>query len=622
MSPSRCSAFQTGHTVLDSRTVPRLALGDALQRLMAESEAQEEPEEAPAVEAPDLPETPRAEGYKSAADFLQDEISEMRQNCKSEILAIESFQNSEKVLQGQLKSIMADFAAEEEQAAETSLLIQKWQRSYGDEMRQRKAECSSLELELQKEAENVKNLPQQQLKLQAHLDQELHACEAMRDSTDKLEVEIREASQSEHDDLSTVRAEMTASQMSQNMVDRKLQRAEKEEQEQLHIARALLEDLHLTEVAASSQENTLRQVKRVAEKEEESEADVLGLLEFRESEMRQFQLAVGEDQEFSSPQSELQQLLSELEQVARKSGRAKQELHEQQQRTEDLACRLQHLEDEASELQSAEALALALQKSFKGTARDPEVAAMQVQLSGLRGQVVSHQKEQKALAGRLLEVMKTVPGAAVASSRFALELDEVDGSENAERLQKLELLQAESREEQEREENSAQQLVQELPGPSPREDGLQPEQKQEEPEEAPQRLVQDPQDPPAEPQVSEAPAAEVPPSPAPVEAQPSRPSQARSQAPQEQALKGKAARGKEGKSREDKAALRQLRHQLAEEERRLRLWETSNTERRHAMHLETQLISDSIREIGIRCQMLVGKHRALLDDRKRLEAEA
>ncbi len=38
--------------------------------------------------------------------------------------------------------------------------------------------------------------------------------------------------------------------------------------------------------------------------------------------------------------------------------------------------------------------------------------------------------------------------------------------------------------------------------------------------------------------------------------------------------------------------------------------------------MNPRLISDSIREIGTRCQMLVDKHRALLDDRKRLEAEA
>lgn len=40
------------------------------------------------------------------------------------------------------------------------------------------------------------------------------------------------------------------------------------------------------------------------------------------------------------------------------------------------------------------------------------------------------------------------------------------------------------------------------------------------------------------------------------------------------------------------------------------------------VHVKPRLISDSIREIGTRCQMLVDKHRALLDDRKRLEAEA
>eukprot|EP00913_Durusdinium_trenchii_P005321 g4966.t1 len=81
-------------------------------------------------------------------------------------------------------------------------------------------------------------------------------------------------------------------------------------------------------------------------------------------------------------------------------------------------------------------------------------------------------------------------------------------------------------------------------------------------------------------------------------------------------------RGEEAGEAKGKVVLKKLRQQLAEQERKLRQWEAAQLERRRAMGQETQLISDSIREIGIRCQMLVGKHRVLLDDRKRLEAEA
>ena len=603
--------------------VPRLALGDALQRLMAESEPQETASQAPVEEASEAPETPRAEGYKSAADFLQDEISEMRQKCKSEVLAIESLGNSEKVLQGKLKSIMADFAAEEEQAAETSLLIQKWQRSYGDEMRQRKAECSSLELELQKEAENVKNLPQQQLKLQAHLDQELHACEAMRDSSDKLEVEIREASQSEHDDLSTVRAEMTASQMSQNMVDRKLQRAEKEEQEQLHIARALLEDLHLAEVAASSQENALRQVKRAAEKEEESEADVLGLLEFRESETRQFQLAVGEDQELSSPAQELVQepeAAAEPPEVseplvapipARPSAVA-QPSRPSQQRPQALQQQLKlqaHLDQELHACEamrdSSDKLEVEIREASQSEHDDLSTVRAEMTASQMSQNMVDRklqraekeEQEQLHIARALLEDLHLAEVAASSQENALRQVKRAAEKEEESGADVLGLL--EFRESETRKFQLAVGEDQELSSPA-------------------QELVQEPEAAAEPPEVSEPLVAPIPARPSAV-AQPSRPSQQRPQALEQ--AKGKAVR-KEGKSREDKAAVRQLRHELAEEERRLRLWETSNSERRHAMQLETQLISDSIREIGIRCQMLVGKHRALLDDRKRLEAEA
>ncbi|CAK9024446.1 Lipase_3 domain-containing protein [Durusdinium trenchii] len=98
-----------------------------------------------------------------------------------------------------------------------------------------------------------------------------------------------------------VKAEMMASQMQQTVVDRKLRRADAEEKEQMALAKTTWEKLHLAEVAASNQEQSLRQVRRTAEKEEECEADVLGLLEFRECEMRQVELSLGEADTASPP---------------------------------------------------------------------------------------------------------------------------------------------------------------------------------------------------------------------------------------------------------------------------------------------------------------------------------
>ncbi|CAE7843347.1 unnamed protein product [Symbiodinium necroappetens] len=71
-----------------------------------------------------------------------------------------------------------------------------------------------------------------------------------------------------------------------------------------------------------------------------------------------------------------------------------------------------------------------------------------------------------------------------------------------------------------------------------------------------------------------------------------------------------------------KAALKKLRLQLAAQEGKMRQTEAASAERREAMRRETQLLADSLREVGLRCHMLLGKHKMLLDDRKRLEAEA
>lgn len=753
----------------------QMALGNALQRLMAHSEAADSKEEILDTGESNPP-TPRAPSgvseYKSSADVLQDEIQEMKHQCKSEMIAVDSLENSEKALQAQLRAIMADFAAEEEQAAETMVSIQKWQRLYGDEMRQRKAECSFLQQELQKEAENAKDLPQLQSKLQLQLDQELHACREMKDNTEYLDVEFREAAQSnEKDDLSTVKAEMMASQMQQNMVLRKLQRAEEEEKEQMHIAKGLWENLHMTEVAASMHDNTLRQVRRVAEKEEETEADVLGLLEFRECEMRQLELSLGESGTaggqmgdnrasiagpgaellHSAPDmAELRSLLKELGQIARKHGTAQTELSQQQQRTRDLAHRLQQLEDESAQHQNSEAMALAEFRTRReeelhysselhershsqsmppaaGTASaktsgadvpkgaDGETAELQTRLVSLRSRAATMLKEENEAATKLAKMQQEENEAAAKLSK--LQQEEKEAATRLSETQQEEKHAATKLMETQQEENQAATRLSETRQAISKAQEAQAQARLKrqavkqkatskveeamsanEPKKEHERLGKEEADSSkkghqkvAEEQarlnvnrseatsqkediqsarlsetlkvIAKAEAATDLAS-AKEHAKQARQQLAEEQAPlnvnrseatsrkkgekptakrfelpkasKEQAAKGqrqlevKAEAQKAEPNKEDqdadaknnKALLRKLRQQLAEEERKLRQWDTNQMERRQAMHLETQLISDSIREIGTRCQMLVDKHRALLDDRKRLESEA
>ncbi|CAL1150849.1 unnamed protein product [Cladocopium goreaui] len=796
----------------------QMALGNALQRLMAHSEAADSKEEILETGESNPP-TPRAPSgvseYKSSADVLQDEIQEMKHQCKSEMIAVDSLENSEKALQAQLRAIMADFAAEEEQAAETMVSIQKWQRLYGDEMRQRKAECSFLQQELQKEAENAKDLPQLQSKLQLQLDQELHACREMKDNTEYLDVEFREAAQSnEKDDLSTVKAEMMASQMQQE-----------EEKEQMHIAKGLWENLHMTEVAASMHDNTLRQVRRVAEKEEETEADVLGLLEFRECEMRQLELSLGESGTaggqmgnnrasiagpgaellHSAPDmAELRSLLKELGQIARKHGTAQTELSQQQQRTRDLAHRLQQLEDESAQHQNSEAMALAEFRTRReeelhysselhershsqsmppaaGTASaktsgadvpkgaDGETAELQTRLVSLRSRAATMLKEENEAATKLAKMQQEENEAAAKLSKLqqeekeaatrlsetqqeekhaATKLMETQQEENQaatrlsetrQAISKTQEAQAQARLKRQAVKQKATSKVEEaMSANEPKKEherlgkeeadsskkGHQKVEDQarlnvnrseatsqkediqsarlsetlkviakaeaatdlasakEHAKQARQQLedqarlnVNRSEATSQKEDIQSARLSETLKVIAKAEAATDLASakehakQARQQLAEEQAplnvnrseatsqkkgekptakrfelpkaskepaakgqrqleVKAEAQKAEPNKEDQDadaknnKALLRKLRQQLAEEERKLRQWDTNQMERRQAMHLETQLISDSIREIGTRCQMLVDKHRALLDDRKRLESEA
>ncbi|CAE7028556.1 unnamed protein product [Symbiodinium natans] len=388
----------------------QLALGSSLQRLMADA-----PEYSPgehgslsrqgtdASLTDSGPPTPRADQslYKSEADILHDELQDMRNRLSSEEMAISGLESSQKSLEAQLRTVMIDYTAEEEQAAETDALLQKWQRSHGEDLRQFKAECDALRADLDRETEHWQDLPQRQAKLRKQLKMEVDAFRDLQDKTGNLEVEIRQAAQSSaNDDVSTVKAEMMTSQMQQNVVDRMLRRAENEEKEEIRLAKSLWEDFHVAEVTAQAKEDSYRQLRRVAEKEEESELDVVGLLEFRESEMRQLEQAMAEMDSTSSPSQisqrpsvscdvpftrrssmrasisgppgagtaellrglpdlqERRKLLKELASTSRAQSTWQAELQQQQQRTRELEYRLQQLSDEAAQLHSSEAKAL------------------------------------------------------------------------------------------------------------------------------------------------------------------------------------------------------------------------------------------------------------------------
>ncbi|CAJ1432656.1 unnamed protein product [Effrenium voratum] len=457
----------------------QMALGSALQRIMAESATGDPGSSQQNAEHPESgPPTPRAETeYKTEADFLHDEIQDLQERCNAEMRAIDGLENSEQALQAQLRAVMVDFIAEEEQAAEADAMLQKWQRAYGDDLRHFKAECNALRQDLHKETENAKDAPQRDKKLRSQLDHELHACRELQDNTDKLEVELRQAAQAnENDDLSTVKAEMMTSQMQQNVVDRLLRRAEGEEKEQMRIAKNLWETLHATEVTAQSREDTHRHLRRVAEKEEESEADVVGLLEFRESEMRQLHGAMEEDTastrgdmgkrssmrgSISGPPggvdllrlmpdlAERRVLVKDLSRTSRSLSTWQTELSQQQQRSRELEHRLQQLEDEANQLHNSEAKALTeyglrkeeeqklaaecrereyvvqaevrranLEKNQMQGTRHKERAELQAQLAQLRAELSEKRREEEASKAKLAETQKAI-AASEAAERVA-----------------------------------------------------------------------------------------------------------------------------------------------------------------------------------------------------------
>ncbi|CAE7023062.1 unnamed protein product [Symbiodinium sp. CCMP2456] len=215
----------------------QLALGAALQRLVADAPEQADQKGSLSRQGTDAsltdsgPPTPRDQSvYKSEADILQDQLQEMRDRLNSEEMALSGMESSQKSLEAQLRTVIVDHTAEEEQAAEADALLQKWQRSHGEDLRQFKAECDSLRSDLDRETENWQDLPQRESRLQKQLKTEVDAVRDLQDKNGNLEVEIQQAAQSSaNDDVSTVKAEMMTSQMQQNVVDRLLRKAENED---------------------------------------------------------------------------------------------------------------------------------------------------------------------------------------------------------------------------------------------------------------------------------------------------------------------------------------------------------------------------------------------------------
>ncbi|CAE7713584.1 unnamed protein product [Symbiodinium pilosum] len=365
-------------------------------------------------------------------------LQDMRDRLNTEEMAISGLQSSQKALvylihhktafiscrvltwqlqslEAQLRGVMVDYAAEEEQAAETDSLLQKWQRSHGEDLRHFKAECDALRSDLDRETEDM---PQRQSKLQKQLKMEVDALQDLQDKNGNLEVEIRQAGNvhdmAEHEDMQLLCNPFqlawvwvwdwdcdSGSLPRPPLCSRWWLAPLHKEKEEIRLARAksLWEAFHVAEVTAQAREDSFRQLRRVAEKEEESELDVVGLLEFRESEMRQLEQDVQSEDSGPAPSQQrtsvvesnvsftkrssmrasisgppgagaaellrglpdLQErriLLKELAKTSRAQSTWQGELQQQQQRTRELEHRLQQLSDEAAQLHSSEARAL------------------------------------------------------------------------------------------------------------------------------------------------------------------------------------------------------------------------------------------------------------------------
>eukprot|EP00931_Biecheleriopsis_adriatica_P097014 TRINITY_DN7076_c0_g2_i1.p1 TRINITY_DN7076_c0_g2~~TRINITY_DN7076_c0_g2_i1.p1 ORF type:complete len:892 (-),score=292.12 TRINITY_DN7076_c0_g2_i1:491-3166(-) len=402
--PRKDEAINAIMTLEDSK---QEALGTALQRLMS---AAPPPEPEPSTDTAGsgtpskrvsyqrsgtsqsvMSSSGGGDEYESEADLLQEEVATLRQRCREEMETAETAERSVQLARSQLQSVMMDLHAEEEQAAETATLISQWQRTYGDDIRRFKEQSRTLRSELAIQTEAADDMPTKQARLQRQIESEMRACTALQDMNGKLEVEIRQAAHvDENDDTSQVKAEMTAATMVQGVVDRKLKKAEQAELEASQAAKSLWESLHQVEVNAQQCEDSLRHLARVAEREEESEADYRGLLEFRESEMNQLMEAMddaaAEDDSPStrnsvSPTSsavrgsiagrgnfdvqamlpdlaERRKLFKELSKETRLFSKWQTELNQQQHRHLELDRRIRSLEDESAQLLSSEEHAL------------------------------------------------------------------------------------------------------------------------------------------------------------------------------------------------------------------------------------------------------------------------
>ncbi|CAE7547018.1 unnamed protein product, partial [Symbiodinium necroappetens] len=171
----------------------QLALGAALQRLVADAPEQADRKGSLSRQGTDAsltdsgPPTPRDQSvYKSEADILQDQLQEMRDRLNSEEMALSGMESSQKSLEAQLRTVIVDHTAEE-QAAEADALLQKWQRSHGEDLRQFKAECDALRSDLDRETENWQemlsvDLPQRESRLQKQLKTEVDAVRDLQET--------------------------------------------------------------------------------------------------------------------------------------------------------------------------------------------------------------------------------------------------------------------------------------------------------------------------------------------------------------------------------------------------------------------------------------------------------
>eukprot|EP00930_Biecheleria_cincta_P069404 TRINITY_DN57147_c0_g1_i1.p1 TRINITY_DN57147_c0_g1~~TRINITY_DN57147_c0_g1_i1.p1 ORF type:complete len:950 (-),score=296.56 TRINITY_DN57147_c0_g1_i1:233-3082(-) len=405
--PQKERAIQAIMSLSESKQV---ALGAKLQQLMTNADegdtASPTPEPSSKEEAArkrsSLADSGRDAGLlcMSETDIMQEEVSEARDRIRAEMAVLDALRRSRRMAQEQLATVNHDLSNEEMEASDKSSQLAQWHRSYGEDLRRFAEEAAFFRQEMGQESEAAVDIPARRAALEKMLKDEKRACAELQDKTSELTIEIRQASVQKEGDDTEVKQETIKSQLQQAMMEKQLIKIEQDEERQTRVAKELWDMLQLLEVKAQDSEDSVRVVKRLAEKEEECVADSVGILAFRESEMRQLLQGSDADDSSGAPPHviERRKLITELGHLQRLHTKHQTECTTQQSRTSELERRLNGLESESARLlktreQESEELKQREDQESALNARKDEAYAESQQL-----QKQQHEKEAEGKA--------------------------------------------------------------------------------------------------------------------------------------------------------------------------------------------------------------------------------